>query len=1332
MSIKHFQCSPFVNNSERHAAEYIKARLQSHANDHDWVLLTNYSSSSSQQYLSDELDLIVVGPAGVSVVEIKHWNSASLKGRGQYSAEAEADKLNAKAKRLKGKLSKACDFDLGFVDGKFLFTKGENDKYASGTLRHRIRGIDVFGLAEWKELLDIHAQAFLTNSQIRHIGSVLEPHATAIANERLRSFDDTFFELEPIREVTAPFRRLFHAIRRPDRDRVVLHIYDLTAAPDPHAYEIAKREFDILRRLQKSQYIPNLMDSFQEAKRYPGEIYFFSYLDTGSPTLAKRAEDPNWAVDERAFTALQCLRALDEVHAETDEGAGPILHRNLTPESIHVLSNNEPMLTNLHLAKVPGAQTVATSAPHDFGELEGFFAPEVRAGGIGASSVASDIFSMCASLSSVFMDESGSPLSEVAEEVLRVLQLGINESPSDRHSPEEIYNGIISLFSNEMSIPADPNVPAENVPVDLWDESTIQTLNGRYYRIVTRLGAGGFGTTFKVMEVNPETLDDDSGPYVAKAITNESAGPDAAKAYARVRAQTGADHLAGVLEVTTTWKPDSITALLKWVKGQPLEDLKGVLEIYLEDVGLNPLEDTILTWLEDMCSALVNLHEAGLLHGDISPKNIIVDGGKVTLIDFDTAIRAGNDAIGYTPAYCSPEISSRMPTEFSDDLYALAATFFDAIFDRPPFQRGGVVSKSSGLCWDGLDQSNWVRVAQFLDRATRPSRSDRFASAMDAVNFLRSLIDPHTQTVVLNEEPISPIVRSDNRVGWLSDLLQSYPGSPKGNAETRGLDSDFARLTYVETSLDRIIVDDIKSRRVSLVVLCGNAGDGKTAFLQNLARNLGMEVETSSVRIWDKELSDGLRVYANLDGSASFQGRAANELLDECFAPFLDNEFPDDLVHLVAVNDGKLLEWLIDSPETPLTEALYEALSDDDTQNLDSRIRFIDLNKRSLVGGFKAGDSNISSEFVDLLLAKMINDEGDVWSACLTCTAQNRCHAWTSVEALRSEENGPNLRKRLTRALLAVHQRGEIHITARSLRAALVYIFFGTHECSDLHDDQSLFPPMYYDRAFDFDGEYRQGELLDELSRLDPALESHPEIDRFLLRSHLSSQRDGLHSSEGRGLSSLRREGYFVMSEQEIESVGRSSSALELAGAEFLSLFLKVGTASSQEVAAICNDLCDGIARLEDLPEEAFNLDPNVVPLKITPRTPTETAFWVPKPRERFSLRARSVAAVEGIETLHTHVILSYEFENGHSEELVIGAELFNLLMELRDGLQLADAHSDDIFANLSIFKQRLAQEGDRKLFAWNPANESVVKLEAKLVDGAQILSLSPAVEAVI
>lgn len=110
---------------------------------------------------------------------------------------------------------------------------------------------------------------------------------------------------------------------------------------------------------------------------------------------------------------------------------------------------------------------------------------------------------------------------------------------------------------------------------------------------------------------------------------------------------------------------------------------------------------------------------------------------------------------------------------------------------------------------------------------------------------------------------------------------------------------------------------------------------------------------------------------------------------------------------------------------------------------------------------------------------------------------------------------------------------------------------------------------------------------------------------------------------------------------------------------------------------------------------------------------------WVPF--TRFSLSARFEATAQGLERLHTHLELTYRYADGSEEKLLMGAELFHILMELKDGVQLSDAASEDTFANLSIFTQRLAQEDSREFYAWSPIEEErVFRISARLEDGAQ------------
>ena len=154
-------------------------------------------------------------------------------------------------------------------------------------------------------------------------------------------------------------------------------------------------------------------------------------------------------------------------------------------------------------------------------------------------------------------------------------------------------------------------------------------------------------------------------------------------------------------------------------------------------------------------------------------------------------------------------------------------------------------------------------------------------------------------------------------------------------------------------------------------------------------------------------------------------------------------------------------------------------------------------------------------------------------------------------------------------------------------------------------------------------------------------------------------------------------------------------------------------------------DLCLGIAHLENLPSVAFEYEhmERGVPLRITPRTPTETALWVVKPWDRFRLDARLPHTAEGLEALHTHLRLVYRYADGNEETLLLGLELFNLLLELKEGTQLSGVAQDSVFANLEVFTQRLAREDARELWGWHPAEDRrIFSLRIVARKGRQVL----------
>ena len=427
--------------------------------------------------------------------------------------------------------------------------------------------------------------------------------------------------------------------------------------------------------------------------------------------------------------------------------------------------------------------------------------------------------------------------------------------------------------------------------------------HGRDYRVVARLGSGGIGTTFKVVEVDRSTKED-RGIYVAKVAHDEHAGQRTVSAYGLARSHLGRHPaLSAILEVAPQWRENEFTALMTWIEGAPLRDFMGVFPLLAEEQDEISEEALALRWLRTMCSALDVLHQNGLVHGDVSPANMIVSGHDLVLTDYDFVTKVGEErtAAG-TALYCVASASESRPAEPSDDIYALAASFFHLLFERDPFRYDGAIIKDRGLNWNGIDRGEYAMLTDFLDQATHPDPRRRFSSVKKVLETLRApetsdgatsdtagtQLPPMATGAGSDSSPGDADERREERVEHLRSLLQSYPGSQWGNRETRGLDTPFAEQTYVDTRLEETLLSDLLHRRVRLVVLCGNAGDGKTALLQHLAGRLGIGKHASSKRILEGKTNDGLAVRMHLDGSASWQGKSADKLLDEFLAPFQD------------------------------------------------------------------------------------------------------------------------------------------------------------------------------------------------------------------------------------------------------------------------------------------------------------------------------------------------------------------------------------------------------------------------------------------------------------
>src|SRR5262249_24156393 len=148
--------------------------------------------------------------------------------------------------------------------------------------------------------------------------------------------------------------------------------------------------------------------------------------------------------------------------------------------------------------------------------------------------------------------------------------------------------------------------------------------------------------------------------------------------------------LSTIFEVAREWQENEFIALMTWVSGAPLSDFSGVFPLLAEEQQETSGEALGLRWLRVISEALDVLHRNGLIHGDVSPRNLIVSGSDLVLTDYDFTTKIGEQLVSPgTVMYCSSSFREKRPAAPSDDIYALAACFFHVMFEKEPFRYGG-------------------------------------------------------------------------------------------------------------------------------------------------------------------------------------------------------------------------------------------------------------------------------------------------------------------------------------------------------------------------------------------------------------------------------------------------------------------------------------------------------------------------------------------------------------------------------------------------------------------------------------------------------------------
>jgi serine/threonine-protein kinase len=159
-------------------------------------------------------------------------------------------------------------------------------------------------------------------------------------------------------------------------------------------------------------------------------------------------------------------------------------------------------------------------------------------------------------------------------------------------------------------------------------------------------------------------------------------------------------------------------------------------------IAHGPLPESVVrTVLAQVLAALGAAHQAGILHRDIKPGNILfTSSGMAKVADFgiakttETTHTVAGQIVG-TVAYLSPERLSGKPAMPSDDLYAVGAVGYEALTGRRAFPQNTLGSLSQAIMTQRPPALATLRpdvapaLAALIERAMAPQAQWRFGSA---------------------------------------------------------------------------------------------------------------------------------------------------------------------------------------------------------------------------------------------------------------------------------------------------------------------------------------------------------------------------------------------------------------------------------------------------------------------------------------------------------------------------------------------------------------------------------------------------------------------------
>ena len=313
-------------------------------------------------------------------------------------------------------------------------------------------------------------------------------------------------------------------------------------------------------------------------------------------------------------------------------------------------------------------------------------------------------------------------------------EVGVDELDYDDVGPTTI-----ELPSEEVAVDPDPSV-------DSFDPPVPGDVVGGRYRLDRVLGRGAAGIVYEAthLVVGKRVAIKCLYPFVAQNRDQ------VARFFREARIAAGVDHPNVVHVFDGGTDGDLHFLVMELVSGEPLSDHFAR--------GLAPVVDTVQLFLR-IAHGVSALHEAGVVHRDLKPDNVLLAGPERApkVLDFGISkLRAAGapshlttlGAVMGTPYYMAPEqVTDTRNVDARADVYSLGVMLYEALTGRLPYEGESVLEiyrqVTEGRCVPAHHHRPEVppALSAAVAKALRADREDRYADvramreALAAVSF---------------------------------------------------------------------------------------------------------------------------------------------------------------------------------------------------------------------------------------------------------------------------------------------------------------------------------------------------------------------------------------------------------------------------------------------------------------------------------------------------------------------------------------------------------------------------------------------------------------------